>query len=106
MAEVGNEVGNQVFLPVGVDQGKYGAGHGNKGQIVFRAFGEILHDVSKKFQLLNQVRKFGRVDLGEFHLQERELLVHASQNLWSDLLGTVMNKLDNFRHGPSLAKSR
>src|SRR5207249_1005945 len=100
MTEFGNEIGNQILLPVGVDQGKYGAGSDHKRQIVFRALGEVLDDVGEEFQLLHQVRVFRGVDLREFHLQKRELLVHAPQYLRRDLRGAVMNELYNLGHGP------
>ena len=99
MAEFRDEIGNQIFLAVRVDQGKRRAGHGQVRQIVFGAFGEILDHIGQEFQLLDQVRIFGRIDLCEFHFQERKLLVNSPQNLRRDLRRAVMNEFYNLGHG-------
>src|SRR5437667_1198144 len=102
MAEIGNEVGDEILLAVGVNQGKHSTRDDHIRQTIFSAIGEILHDVSQKFQLLNEMRVFRRVDLGELHLQEGEFLVHAPQDFRRDLRGAVVNKLYNLGHGASL----
>src|SRR5438094_9409101 len=104
MAEVRYEIGNEVFLAVRVDQRKNSAGHGHERQIIFRAFGKILHHVGQKFQLFDQVWIFWRVDLGEFHFEKRQFLMHAPQNLRRDLRRAVMNKFYNLGHGGSLTE--
>jgi hypothetical protein len=91
-AKLGIAVGNQVELAVGIDQGKRRPGNGIERNLFVRAFGEILDDVRQEFQLIHQVRILGSVDLGEFNLQKRELLVHASKNLRGDLGGAAMNE--------------
>src|SRR5437773_8218820 len=102
MAEIGNKVGDEILLAMSVNQGEYSPGDDNVRQPVFGTVGEIFDNISQKFQLLNKMRVLWRVDLGELHLQEGEFLVHASQYLWRDLRGTVVNELYNLGHGQSL----
>src|SRR5437879_13541681 len=104
MAEVGNEIGNEVLLAVRVDQRKHSAGQCHKRQIIFPALRKILHHVGQKFQLLDQVWIFWRVDLREFHFEKRQFLVHAPQNLRRDLRRAVMNKFYYLGHGSSLTE--
>src|SRR5439155_26240662 len=63
MAEFGHEIGNQVLLPMRVDESKSRSGNRDIGQIVLRSFGEVFDDVRQEFQLFDQVRIIGRLNL-------------------------------------------
>ena len=51
---------------------------------------DILDGIRQEFQLIHQVRKLGRVDLGELHLQKGELFVNTHQYLRRDAVGAAL----------------
>ncbi len=93
MAQLRHIIRDEIKLPVGIDQGKNRAGNGEIRQFLVRIFRIIFHHVRQKLELIHQVGILGRIDLGKFHLQEWQLVMHARQDLGRYLRGTVMNKL-------------
>ena len=74
-------IGDQVHLPVRVDQGKGRTGNGHEGQIFGRTFGEVFDHVGEKFQLVDQMRKSGRVNLRELYFEYGQFLAYPPRRI-------------------------
>ena len=74
-------------------------------QILVSAFDRVLNGVGEKFQLVHEMRKFRRVDLGEFELPLRQLTQDFFRDGRRDARGGAVHEFRNFRHdGGNLGK--
>lgn len=67
--DLGYKIGDKIKKPVGVNNGKGGGGGGGVGQILVDALSKIFDHIRQKFELIDEVGKFRRVDLSEFRFE-------------------------------------
>ena len=98
-ADLGDKIRYDVEKSVGVDDGEGGRSGRGVGDILVSPFGKILNDIRQKLELVNQVRKFGGMDLGEFGLQDREAVEQILHNAGSHPRSSALGKKGNLGHG-------
>ncbi len=98
-AQLQNAVRDDAHFFVCVQQRKHRLGDGLIRQFLVSAFNRVLGGIGQKFQLVHQMRKLRRVDLGEFELPLRQLPQNLFGNRRGDRAGGAVHKLGNFRHG-------
>ena len=83
---------------VRVKQGEHRLRDGGVGQILVGAFHRVLDRVGEKFKLVHEMRKFRRVDLGEFEFPLRQLAQDFFRDGGRDAGRAAVDEFCNFRH--------
>ena len=90
--------GNEAHFFVRIKQREHRLRDGGVGQVLVGAFDRVLDRVGQEFELVHQVRKFRRVDLGELEFPLRQLAQDFFGDGGRDAGGAAVDELCNFRH--------
>src|ERR1035437_1012100 len=78
---------------------------GDKRQFLVSAFDHVLDGVGEKFELVHEVRKFRRVNLGEPQFPLRQLAQDFQRDGGRNVGGTVIYEFGDFGHDGNLVKA-
>jgi len=98
-AKAQDGIGDDADFFVGVNEGEDGLGEGFVGQVLVGAVGAVFDDIGQEFELVNEVREQGFINLGELQFPLRQMPEHLFDNGWSYAGRPAIYEFRNFRHG-------